>query len=376
MSCGAGIPADATKCEQCGVDFARPPAPAPPSNGDPSTVAMHEVATPDPAPFVSARGTVPLKDADIPPDERPTGEIADEQSATAVHEIEPAVEERGPDSGTMVMDHILAERAAQGPEPQPAPQRADPYAKTVAGGEGAEAVSALRAARDAADRPKPQHYSLPPGAVSDEPLPKTGEYATQESLPDLAQPPAPRATAEMAMPPPHTHEPSSAERGEAAMSMVAGTAKIVSDAFNSGFGQTLPGWKTEVAAPAGLSTEGGKHALMPITVVNAAAQRIAIGHADVANRLVTLKTYRSIIRSYARRYDRGWDVNPEQYAALVETISSFFVAMQFDFGTEEDMASYPPRPSLGLTGSHRKAWIFIAVWAAFALALGIYALVR
>ena len=29
------------------------------------------------------------------------------------------------------------------------------------------------------------------------------------------------------------------------MSMVAGTAKIVSEAFNSGFGASLPGWRTE-----------------------------------------------------------------------------------------------------------------------------------
>lgn len=158
------------------------------------------------------------------------------------------------------------------------------------------------------------------------------------------------------------------------MSMVAGTAKIISEAFNVGFSRSIPGWRTEVAAPAGMSTEGGKQALLPITLVNDAGQRVAIGHADALNRRVTLKSHHAISRGYAMRYNRGFEVSPEQHGAMLDSLSSFFTAMQYDMVIDE-RSSYPELPRQR-DDSSWGPWIMLLVAVVISACLVAYGLTR
>ncbi len=193
------------------------------------------------------------------------------------------------------------------------------------------------------DLPRPQHYSVPPAAAAQADLPATGEFEPPAGLADA--PPAP-----VSIPLPLPTAADSGRGGAGAddegVSMVAGTARIVSEAFNSGFSRSVPGWRTEVSAPVGMSTEGGKQAGMPITLVNELGQRIAIGHADAAARRVTLKPHLVLQQHYTRRYARDWNVSPEHYGALLEDITAFFSAMQFVIDTDVPVSLAPsPLPT-------------------------------
>lgn len=411
MACGEAIQADATACAKCGNAFARPPEPSPPSSdGDPRTVAMHQV--PDEvaereAPFVSKHGTAPLDPDDIPrepPSSAGPGTLMMETEGTDASPAEPAApevepEEKPPDSGrTQVMPQPHDADADPRPiePPQQRGRRADPFARTAKANEMTPEVRALReafATRGAAGaaaagpqasppaeaprgvaptvpdggpeperRPKPQHFEAPPGAA--QPLPITGEFTADEPPPSLPQPTIQREAVH------------GAGAGDA-MSMVAGTARIISEAFNSGFGASLPGWRTEVTAPMGMSTEGGKQALMPITLVNDDAQRIAIGHADAAHRGVQLKSHGAIARTYVKRYNRIWDVSPEQYAALLDGIRGFFAAMQFDFVVDDGVEDHATLAPLSRLSQNRNLWLAVAIiFTALSILLLIYAAVR
>ncbi len=241
--------------------------------------------------------------------------------------------------------------AAPHAAPPAAPHAAPPAAPSAA---PPAAPSAAPPAAPSAERPStrpiPQHFSLPPSVIppADDEPPPTQAFPQPAPLPridTLVDPAnAPPMSPPIALPgAPRAPQPSLAAREEAAMSMVAGTAKIISEAFNVGFGKSIPGWRTEVAAPVGLSTEGGKHALLPVTLVNDAGQRITIGHTDALARRVVLRTHAALIRAYSARYGQGWSVSREQHEELCEGIRAFFAAMQFDVAMDERVSGPPPR---------------------------------
>ena len=74
-------------------------------------------------------------------------------------------------------------------------------------------------------------------------------------------------------------------------------------------------------------------------------------------------------------YNRGWDVSPEQYAALLETISAFFTAMQFAFRVDEGAVDYGPRDQAA-PDNRRGMLILGAVFAMCVLAILLTAWLR
>jgi hypothetical protein len=123
------------------------------------------------------------------------------------------------------------------------------------------------------------------------------------------------------------------------MTMMAGTAMGVAEAFNAGFKQPFPGWSGHLAEPMGPSTGGGKQALQPITITSGAGEKLTIGRVDPVRRSVTLRTYHVVNAMHAQRYSRPLPVSAEDYERFMQTVTTFFKAMQFGV-TEE---RYVPR---------------------------------
>jgi hypothetical protein len=168
------------------------------------------------------------------------------------------------------------------------------------------------------------------------------------------------------------------QRGMAhAMTMMAGTALGVSEAFNAGFARPFPGWRAEVAEPMGPSTGGGRQALQPITIESQAGERLAVGRVDPVRRAVVLRTYNVVSTLHGRRYGRAFPVGADDYKKFITQITTFFRAMQFGITDERYVSEAPPAPnSAPGDGQARLLWIILAFMVAIAFALLIFVSIR
>lgn len=157
------------------------------------------------------------------------------------------------------------------------------------------------------------------------------------------------------------------------MTMMAGTALGVSEAFNAGFARAFPGWRAELSEPVGPSTGGGKQALQPISIESQAGERLAIGRVDPVRRSVALRSYQAVSTVHSQRYGRSLPVSAEDYSKFINQISTFFRAMQFGVTEERYVASRstPPMASGG-NDNARFLWLILFLMVAVAFALLIY----
>ena len=154
------------------------------------------------------------------------------------------------------------------------------------------------------------------------------------------------------------------------MTMMAGTAMGVSQTFNAGFRRPFPGWTAELTEPMGPSTGGGKQALQSITIISGAGERLTIGRVDPVRRAVTLRNYHMVNSMHAQRYSRPLPVSPEDFDKFLQTVSTFFKAMQF--GLTEERYVPPARALTPANDSNRTLLIVLFVLMAAVVGLLVY----
>lgn len=184
----------------------------------------------------------------------------------------------------------------------------------------------------------------------------------------LHQEPAPQPSPRGNPRPPET-------KGKAqAMTMMAGTALGMSEAFNAGFRSPFPGWRAELSEPVGPSTGGGKQALQPISIESHAGERLAIGRVDPVRRSAALRSYTVVSNLHSQRYSRPIPVSAADYDRFIAQISTFFRAMQFGVTEERYVAkqSSPPRADAATGGNTRLLWMILFFMVTVAFALLIY----
>jgi hypothetical protein len=227
--------------------------------------------------------------------------------------------------------------------------------------------------------------SAPPPAPADAAWPQPGANAGAPDTPRMVAPTRPMPAVPMAAPQARAPAPAPAPAPPAAkpdkayaMTMMAGAALGVSEAFNAAYSRPFPGWRAELAEPVGPSTSGGKQAQQPITLVSQSGDRIAIGRVDPIQRVVTMRTYGVVTKIHQQRYGRAFLVTPVDFDAFVGRISGYFRAMQFGISEERYVPSGSPPPALpgASSGLGRVLWYLLAIALVVAFALIIFLQIR
>ena len=111
------------------------------------------------------------------------------------------------------------------------------------------------------------------------------------------------------------------------MTMMAGAGLQMAEAFNTTFPNPFPGWRAELAEPAGPSTGGGAQAAQPISIVAQNGDRLAVGRVEPVRRYVTLRTYDFVAAMHQQRFGRQLPVTFADYQRFISMVSTMFVGV-------------------------------------------------
>lgn len=113
--------------------------------------------------------------------------------------------------------------------------------------------------------------------------------------------------------------------------LVAQAAMETSDILNLRFAGRLVGSQTPrrlmVAAPDGVSTQGGKQVRQSIVLAPAndpSAGTVMVGWLDIAQKKAELRTHAVVKQQYEQRYQKPFDVAQDGYDAIMRDVQTMF----------------------------------------------------
>lgn len=133
-----------------------------------------------------------------------------------------------------------------------------------------------------------------------------------------------------------------AKRG-AIYTMTAREGLDAAELVNAAFGRKTIGKLTprrlEVVAPDGPSTAGGKHARQTIRLVPASGEGgpVMCGFLDVAQKLVELRSYETLVLQYEARFGEACDITRDEHATLCRDLQMTLTPFRYSFTHETEL---------------------------------------
>lgn len=139
-----------------------------------------------------------------------------------------------------------------------------------------------------------------------------------------------------------------------------------------------PQMRLDVAKPDGPSTEGGKKARQPLSLVpvEGSGGKVMIGWLDVSQKRVEVRSHRVVVRQHEDRYGTELKIVQPEYDELVEDLSKFLQGRGFNVVVNDTMPKpkrAQPSPAAAVAATPANAqqggppWLWIGVSVAIGL---------